>query len=139
LLADWSKAAMYEVTRECLTDRNSPLYGARPWGFIHDQLLVDCPAEVGHEAAYRLRDVMVEVANRYLEHVPMRAEPVICSHWSKDAEALVGVDGRLVAWTPAVRLLERARAAGDRDELARAWAMLEPPQRAALEAAGRAP
>jgi hypothetical protein len=139
LLADIAKDALYRVTRECLTDRNSPLYGCRPWGFVHDQILADAPVEVAHEAAYRLRDVMVETANTYLLHVPMTAEPVVSTCWSKEAEKLVGPDGRLVPWSPAVYQLERARRAGDARELVDAWARLEPAQRAALEAAGRAP
>ena len=139
LLADIAKDALYRVTRECLTDRNSPLYGCRPWGFVHDQILADAPVEVAHEAAYRLRDVMVETANAYLLHVPMTAEPVVSTCWSKEAEKLAGPDGRLVPWSPAVYALERARRAGDARELAAAWARLEPAQRAALEAAGRAP
>jgi DNA polymerase-1 len=139
LLADIAKDALYRATRECLTDRNSPLYGCRPWGFIHDQILADAPVEVAHEAAYRLRDVMVEAANAYLLHVPMTAEPVVSTCWSKEAEKLVGPDGRLVPWSPAVFRLEAARRAGDARELVDAWARLEPAQRAALEAAGRAP
>jgi hypothetical protein len=135
LLADIAKEALFEVTVEALTDRNSPLFGCRPWGFVHDQILADAPEEVGHEAAHRLRDVMVEVANRFLVHVPMRAEPVISRCWSKDAEALVGPDGRLVPWSPAVYRLEAARRAGE--GLREAWAALEPAQRAALERVGR--
>lgn len=141
LLADIAKRALYEVTRECLLDTNSPLYGSRPWGFVHDQILADSPLEVAHEAAFRMRDIMVAVANeQYLEYVTMTAEPVVSSCWSKYAEPtwLDRGDGRgrrLIPWSIRIYRFDHA----SKGEEGALWARLDDDERMALTQAGRAP
>lgn len=140
LLADIAKRALYEVTRECMTEKNSVLYGTRPWGFIHDQILADAPIEVAHEAAFRMRDIMVDVANKqYLEHVTMTAEPVVSSCWSKYSEQtwLDRADGRgprLIPWSIRIYRYDHAEP-GLRETF---WERLLPDEQEALRQAGRA-
>lgn len=119
--ADAAKAALYEVSKRCYVETGcfacggsgndapgacdrcggtgvSPLYGTRPWTFVHDQVIGEAPKETAHEAAFECRDVMVYEANKWLPDVPITAEPVISQCWSKDADP-VWLRARLLPWT----------------------------------------
>lgn len=117
--ADVAKSAHAVVTKKCYVETEcsvcggngascdrcggtgvSPLFGSRPWGFMHDQIIGEAFEEIGHEVAFECRDVMVKAANEWLPDVPVDAEPVISRCWSKNAEQRWGEDGRLRAWEP---------------------------------------
>lgn len=97
LAADAAKAALWAVTEEAYTDESSPLFGSRPVLLAHDEIIAEVPEALGHESAFRLRDVMIREGSRYTPDFPMKADPCLMKHWHKDgAEAYV--DGRLAAW-----------------------------------------
>lgn len=100
LVADAFKAALFEITQECYCDRSSPLYGSRPVLFLHDEIFLELREDQAHEAAFRARDLLLEVCNNtYFPDVPLTAEPAIMKRWYKSAEP-VYQNGRLVCWEP---------------------------------------
>lgn len=94
--ADVAKRGLYEVTKRCyMRTEGSMLYGARPVGFIHDEILAEVDEEIAHEQATEIAQVMVKEGNVYLPDVPVRCEPALCKRWSKEAEAIYDGNGRL--------------------------------------------
>jgi hypothetical protein len=98
LAADAAKAAGWAVAREAYVDKKSPLYGARPLAFVHDEWLYAVRRPVLHEAAHRMRDLMVGAAQRYCPDVMITASPAACYRWSKQAGDPVYRNGELVPW-----------------------------------------
>ncbi len=97
LAAHASKAAFYEVCRKAYSDQESWLYGSRPVAFVHDEIIVEVPEEVGHETAMELKDTMEKVMSRWTPDVPTSASPTLMRCWSKKAEPVYNND-RMVAW-----------------------------------------
>ncbi len=65
LVADFAKAACFEVSRESYAMPSSPLYGCKPRVFGHDAILLSAPEARCHEAAMRLKEIMEATARRY--------------------------------------------------------------------------
>lgn len=101
MLADATKDALWQVTKEALTDKASALYTSETRTILmaHDELLGEMLAEFAHEGAHRVADIMKAALARYAPGVKNNAEPTIMRHWYKDAKP-VYVDGRLVPWEP---------------------------------------
>jgi len=94
--ADGAKAALYEVQRRCyVKEAGSVLYGVRPVGFIHDEILAEVDEDRAHEQAFEMAKVMVDACNKYLPDVPVKCVPALSKRWSKDAEAIFNKEGRL--------------------------------------------
>lgn len=91
-------AAVFEVSEGCYALPNSPLFGARVVNFPHDEIMVECDAETGHETLLELERVMVAAATPYLKHVPPKVDGKLMTWWSKAATRVVGADGRVVPW-----------------------------------------
>lgn len=101
LLAMTAKHALWLVCRECYTDTNSPLYGSRPVVFAHDEIMIETPMSVAHEAGYRLRDVMVnDAAKSFVPDVAIGAEPAWAKRWFKGMKLVVDSTGRAFPWSP---------------------------------------
>lgn len=101
LTAMGAKAALCAVTRACF-DPASPLWGSRPWNFVHDEIVIESPLDRAHEAALEMGRLMDQAFNHYHPNVPTHAEPLLADRWSKKAKPVL-VDGRLAPWTlPAV-------------------------------------
>ncbi len=88
------------IWREMLTGRTpegreSPLYGCKLLLFAYDETISSLRKDVAHDAAYRIRDIMVSHFNRYVPDVPVRAEPALMTRWSKGAKTLKDKDGKL--------------------------------------------
>lgn len=95
LTADYAKHALWATVREQFRVPSSPLYGTATVNFVHDEILGEAPIEQAPEAAERLAEVMVEVAQRYTPDVKIQADPVVMRWWAKGAETK-RVNGRLV-------------------------------------------
>lgn len=94
--ADVSKRALWAVAERCYTlVEGSTLYGARPVGFIHDEILAELHEELAHEQAYEMAQVMCDAGNVLLPDVPVRCTPALSKHWCKEAEAIFDKNGRL--------------------------------------------
>jgi DNA polymerase-1 len=97
--ADGAKAALYEVAKRCyVRHEGSVLYGVRPVGFIHDEILAEVDEQLAHEQAVEMAKVMEDACNVYLPDVPVKCEPTLAKRWSKDIEAVYDRDGRLQPW-----------------------------------------
>jgi DNA polymerase-1 len=99
--ADCAKEAAWRICREQYDVPSSPLYNTRTVAFVHDEFVGEALEATAHEAAMRLADVMVEGANIYLPDVKIprsRVKPLLMRRWSKDAEPVLGSDGRLIPW-----------------------------------------
>jgi len=94
LAADGALAALSRIIEECYVDTSSPLYGARPAAFIHDEFIAEVPREQYQAAAERLSELMVAGMERFTPDVDQEAEPEAMTRWSKDAESRYS-DGRL--------------------------------------------
>lgn len=94
--ADGAKSALYEVQKRCyVRELGSVLYGARPVGFIHDEILAEVFEELAHEQAFEMAKVMVDACNVFLPDVPVKCVPALSKRWSKEAEAVFDKAGRL--------------------------------------------
>ncbi len=99
LTATGAKDALWHVTRECYTDRKSPLWGCRPVMFVHDEIITELPEDRAAEAIERQAEIMIEVMSRWIPSIPIKAGPVLMRRWHKGAKA-IRVDGRLVPSKP---------------------------------------
>jgi len=98
LTADGAKQALFDVSYECYADPSSALAGCYPVVFVHDELLLEVPVDRVHEAAQRLVEVMVAAMRKWLPDVPVTADVVAMTRWSKDAVPVRDAGGRLIAW-----------------------------------------
>lgn len=89
LAAYGAKLALYSVTRACFNPR-SPLFGSRPWNFVHDEIVTEAPCAMAHEAAREQEKIMTETFNQFVPDVPTRAETIVSSVWSKHAKRIEG-------------------------------------------------
>jgi DNA polymerase I-like protein with 3'-5' exonuclease and polymerase domains len=99
LAADCAKEGLWRVSRACYVEPASPLYGCRPVAFVHDEVICEAPQECAPEAAVELGRLMVEGANKYLTRVPAKVKPLVMKMWSKNAEPVFDLNGRLLPWT----------------------------------------
>lgn len=77
----------------------SPLFGSRIINFVHDEYLLEVPeGERAHHAAYRQRDLMVEIVQKWHPDVRVTAAPALMRRWSKAAEETKNGDGMLIPW-----------------------------------------
>lgn len=99
LAADGAKEALWRVAQECYADSSSPLFGARPVAFLHDEIMLECPEGRITEVALRLKQVMEEGMDSFVPDVKITAEPAAMLRWYKSASP-VWKDGELLPWTP---------------------------------------
>lgn len=78
-----------------------PLASSKLVHFVHDEFILETPIGEEHEAAQELERLMLVAARKYLTDVAVRVESTAMRFWSKEAKALHGEDGRLIAWPPA--------------------------------------
>jgi hypothetical protein len=100
LTADAAKAALFEVSRLCYSVKSSNLYGCRPLGFYHDEIITEAPKDQAAEAAVEKERVMIEVYSRDTPDVRITADAHLMDRWSKSAEAVHDERGKLVPWSP---------------------------------------
>ena len=101
--------ALYKADREKVleelrsrfgSDLESPLYGSRLCIFAHDETILEIPEAVGHEAAHRQAEVMVDEMRTCVPDVKVKAEPALMRRWYKAAEAVYDANKRLIPWEP---------------------------------------
>jgi DNA polymerase-1 len=100
LLAEAAKHALWLISKEAYTDRESPLWDTRPVIFAHDEVFSEVPIETAHIAGPRQALLMVEAAREFIPDVFMDAQPALMdaeTGWTKAAEPMY-VDGKLVPW-----------------------------------------
>lgn len=87
-----AKLAGWYVFKACYVDQASPLFGARPVNFIHDQFLIEAREAQAHAAALETQRLMNLAGAQLLPDVPVKTEPILARRWSKNA-AEVTADG----------------------------------------------
>jgi hypothetical protein len=97
LTSEGAKLALTRVKKEEMLDRASVLYGSRTIYLYHDELFSALPEKNAHDAAFRLRDIMVQAMKEYIPDVAVGAEPALMRVWDKNAEPKF-LDGKLVVW-----------------------------------------
>ncbi len=98
LAADFGIDMCFHVARACYIDVKSPLYRCRPVAFVHDEIILECEADRGHEAAIELQKIMERRARAWCPDIPIQAEPCIMTRWYKDAEIKYDSNGRIIPW-----------------------------------------
>lgn len=101
--ADIAKSSFYEVVKRCYVQTpGSSLFGSRGVNFVHDEIIAETPDVPAASAVAReIAQIMVDVANRYLEHVPVdfaKLDPTLMRVWSKLAFDVFDSEGNLVPW-----------------------------------------
>lgn len=100
--ADCATNATWLVAWAQYVDRSSPLFNTRTVAFVHDEIIVEVPAnDNAHDAAQALADCMWRGANKFLPDVPMpreKLEPLLMARWSKKAEPRFDHNQRLIPW-----------------------------------------
>lgn len=116
LTADAAKSALLWLAAECYTGKEyaigvdgwrvratgrlSPLAGAYPMLFAHDEVIFELREERAHEQAFRARDIMVQAYNRFTPDVKMTAEPCLMRRWYKGAKSVYDDRKQLIVWQP---------------------------------------
>jgi hypothetical protein len=96
LVADGAKRAVYEVVKACYMQPSSPLYGARPVLFVHDEIICECEEARAPAAADELARLMCEAMNKHLTHLEMSADAWVSRTWRKGLEGVRDEHGALV-------------------------------------------
>lgn len=99
LAADGAKAGLDLITNECYLDRNSDLFGSRPFIFVHDENLLYTAEKNAHLAAKRTEELMIGGMKRFIKDVPIRCTAALSKIWSKNAKPVYNDEGILVPWT----------------------------------------
>lgn len=81
-----AKAAMWEVCRRQFAVPSSALYGTHTVAFIHDEIGIEAPEGVAHEAAMELESVMVEEFTKFHPDLAdaVAASPSMMRRWYKE-------------------------------------------------------
>jgi hypothetical protein len=101
LTAIGAKQALWDLSKECYTDRKSILYGARPIILMHDEIFGEIREEVAAEGAIRWGEVMKAGMAKWVRDVPTKCTPVLTRRLYKGAKP-VKIDGKLVPSKPAI-------------------------------------
>lgn len=84
LASDLMKYAQYLVTKACYIEPESPLYGSRVPLCIHDELVIEAPADRVEEARMELERLMVLGGEAFCPDVAIRVEShVLEGRWEK--------------------------------------------------------
>ncbi len=93
LAAMGAKKALFDVAEACYVQKESPLYGCRPWLFAHDEIGCEVPydgTEAGRVRASRatkeLERLMVAAMERFVPDVSIGATGALCFRWLKGAK-----------------------------------------------------
>lgn len=98
MASDGAKRALFAVSRECYADTESVLFGCRPLVFVHDEIILEAPAENAHHCAMRLKQIMETEMRHVTPDIPASATPALASRWLKNAEPKYNDAGELILW-----------------------------------------
>jgi hypothetical protein len=92
LASDGAKIALFELVRA----------GYRVVAFVHDEFVIELPAGGDHaDEAQRVEAMVCSAMSSVVNGtVPVKAEYVLSTCWSKDAKQIFDEQGRLLPWSP---------------------------------------
>lgn len=96
LVADGAKRALYDVVKACFMAPSSPLYGARPVLFVHDEIICEVSEARAPAAADELARLMCAAMDKHLHTLTMSADAWASRTWRKGLEGVRDEHGRLV-------------------------------------------
>lgn len=83
IVADGAKAAGWRIAKAC-ADRRSPLWGSAISLFVHDEFVLETPADMAADASAELVRLMVAGMQQFIPDILVKAEPTIYrERWSK--------------------------------------------------------
>jgi len=88
LVADGAKSALYDVVRAAWMEPASPLYGARPVLFIHDEIICEVELSRAPAAADELARLMLKGIKPFVPDLPILAEAWCSRIWRKGLEEM---------------------------------------------------
>lgn len=98
-VADGTKLALWRLAEACYVDRQSILYGCRLVLFLHDEVILEAPEEIAHDAASELVRILCGALQEVIPDIPITSTAVITRRWLKGAKPVI-VNGRLVPSRP---------------------------------------
>jgi hypothetical protein len=99
LAAYIAKRAGWLLVEQAYEVKSSPLYGARPLAFVHDEWLYAIRRDRIHEAGHLMAKIMTDTAMEICPDVLFTAAPAAMYRWSKLAgDPVYGADKKLVPY-----------------------------------------
>ncbi len=93
LVADGAKSALFDVVRAAWMEPKSPLFGAKPVLFIHDEIICEVEESKAPAAADELARLMLKGIQPCVPDLPIQAEAWCSRVWRKGLDELRGADG----------------------------------------------
>jgi DNA polymerase I-like protein with 3'-5' exonuclease and polymerase domains len=93
LVADGAKSALYDVVRAAWMEPDSPLFGARPVLFIHDEIICEVEESKAAAAADELARLMLKGIKPYVPDLPIQAEAWCSRTWRKGLDEMRDAQG----------------------------------------------
>jgi DNA polymerase-1 len=93
LVADGAKSALFDVVRAAWMEPKSPLFGAKPVLFIHDEIICEVEESKAPSAADELARLMLKGIQPCIPDLPIQAEAWCSRVWCKGLDELRGADG----------------------------------------------
>jgi DNA polymerase I-like protein with 3'-5' exonuclease and polymerase domains len=91
LAADGAKLAMWQLLRA----------GYRIVAFIHDEFIIELPADADHTAQARhIERICCGSMQQLVGSIPVECEYALAERWYKQAAAVWDADGKLIPWQP---------------------------------------
>jgi DNA polymerase I-like protein with 3'-5' exonuclease and polymerase domains len=91
LAADGAKLAMWQLL----------LAGYRIVAFVHDEFIIELPAEADHTAqAKQVERICCQAMQQLVGDIPIECEYGLADRWYKQATAVWDAEGRLIPWQP---------------------------------------
>jgi DNA polymerase I-like protein with 3'-5' exonuclease and polymerase domains len=91
LAADGAKLAMWQLLRA----------GYRVVAFVHDEFIIELPADADHTAqAGHVEHICCQAMQQLVGTIPVECEYALAERWYKQATAVRDPDGKLIPWQP---------------------------------------
>lgn len=91
LAADGAKLALWNLFKA----------GYHIVAFVHDEVVIELPADADHTAAAAdINHILCSSMQEVTPNIPIKCEYSLTDRWYKDAEEVRDADGRLVLWVP---------------------------------------
>lgn len=84
IVADGALYSLHMIVKACYVEDDSPLYGCRPLLFVHDEIVIEAPAERAEAASVELSRLMVAGMKVFLPDLLVEADPkILPERWGK--------------------------------------------------------
>ena len=93
LVADGAKSALFDVVRAAWMEPDSPLFGAKPVLFIHDEIICEVEESKAAAAADELARLMLKGIKPYVPDLPIQAEAWCSRTWRKGLDEMRDAQG----------------------------------------------